>query len=127
MNGAVVTAFFAAAIPAFFTPGPNNLMLMTSSARFGLGRTVPHMIGVVLGFPLMVLLVGLGLGEVFDAFPVLKTVLKFVAAKKPVTTASAIGALEFFTSRLLPQYQAVHLAAQQTSVQGGTGDRDAYL
>jgi threonine/homoserine/homoserine lactone efflux protein len=80
MNGAVVTAFFAAAIPAFFTPGPNNLMLMTSSARFGLGRTVPHMIGVVLDFPLMVLLVGLGLGEVFDAFPVLKTVLKFVAA-----------------------------------------------
>jgi threonine/homoserine/homoserine lactone efflux protein len=80
MNGALVTAFFAAAIPAFFTPGPNNLMLMTSSARFGVGRTVPHMLGVVLGFPLMVLLVGLGLGEVFDAFPALGTVLKFVAA-----------------------------------------------
>jgi len=80
MNGALVTAFFAAAIPAFFTPGPNNLMLMTSSARFGVGRTVPHMVGVVLGFPLMVLLVGLGLGEVFEALPELKTILKFVAA-----------------------------------------------
>lgn len=75
-----MTAFFAAAIPAFFTPGPNNLMLMTSSARFGLGRTVPHMIGVVLGFPLMVLLIGLGLGEIFEAVPALKTILKFVAA-----------------------------------------------
>ena len=80
MDAALVTAFFAAAIPAFFTPGPNNLMLMTSSARFGLSRTVPHMLGVVLGFPLMVLLVGLGLGEIFETFPLLKTILKFAAA-----------------------------------------------
>lgn len=80
MNAALVTAFFAAAVPAFFTPGPNNLMLMTSSARFGLARTVPHMLGVVFGFPLMVLLVGLGLGEVFEAFPALKLVLKYAAA-----------------------------------------------
>jgi threonine/homoserine/homoserine lactone efflux protein len=80
VDAALVTAFFAAAIPAFFTPGPNNLMLMTSSARFGLGRTVPHMLGVVLGFPLMVLLIGLGLGEIFEAIPALKTALKFAAA-----------------------------------------------
>ena len=80
MDGALVTAFFAAAIPAFFTPGPNNLMLMTSSARFGVQRTLPHMVGICLGFPLMVFLVGLGLGEVFEQFPVLKTVLKFAAA-----------------------------------------------
>jgi threonine/homoserine/homoserine lactone efflux protein len=80
MDGALVTAFFAAAIPAFFTPGPNNLMLMTSSARFGIARTVPHALGVVLGFPLMTFVVGLGLGEVFEAFPSLKTILKFAAA-----------------------------------------------
>jgi threonine/homoserine/homoserine lactone efflux protein len=79
VDAALVTAFFAAAIPAFFTPGPNNLMLMTSSARFGMGRTVPHMLGVVIGFPLMVLIVGLGLGEVFEAFPWLKDILKWVA------------------------------------------------
>jgi threonine/homoserine/homoserine lactone efflux protein len=80
MDAALATAFLAAAIPSFFTPGPNNLMLMTSSARFGIGRTVPHMIGICLGFPLMVLVVGLGLGEVFEAFPILKTILKFAAA-----------------------------------------------
>lgn len=80
MDAALVTAFFAAAIPAFFTPGPNNLMLMTSAARFGVGRTVPHMLGVVLGFPLMVFVVGLGLGEVFEAFPMLKDILKWAAA-----------------------------------------------
>jgi threonine/homoserine/homoserine lactone efflux protein len=80
MDAALVGAFFAVAIPAFFTPGPNNLMLMTSTARFGLGRTVPHMIGICLGFPLMVFVVGLGLGEAFEQVPVLKTVLKFAAA-----------------------------------------------
>jgi threonine/homoserine/homoserine lactone efflux protein len=80
LDAALVTAFFAAAIPSFFTPGPNNLMLMTSAARFGIARTVPHMVGICLGFPLMVAVVGLGLGEVFEAFPVLKTILKFAAA-----------------------------------------------
>ena len=80
MDAALVTAFFAAAIPSFFTPGPNNLMLMTSSARFGIARTVPHLIGICLGFPLMVFVVGLGLGEIFEAFPALKTILKFAAA-----------------------------------------------
>lgn len=79
-DSTLIIAFFAAAVPSFFTPGPNNLMLMTSSARFGIGRTVPHMIGVCLGFPLMVLVIGLGLGEVFTQFPALKTILKYGAA-----------------------------------------------
>ncbi|MCA3557226.1 MAG: LysE family translocator, partial [Rhodobacter sp.] len=32
------------------TPGPNNLLLMASGANFGFRRTVPHMLGVSLGF-----------------------------------------------------------------------------
>lgn len=80
MDSATLLAFLAAAVPSFFTPGPNNLMLMASGARFGIARTLPHMLGIVFGFPLMVFVVGLGLGEVFTAFPWLKTALKFVAA-----------------------------------------------
>lgn len=80
MDTALPVAFLAAAIPTFFTPGPNNLMLMASSAKFGLGRTVPHMLGICVGFPLMVFVIGLGLGEVFTQFPWLKTALKYVAA-----------------------------------------------
>lgn len=80
MTAALLFAFLAAAIPTFFTPGPNNLMLMASSAKFGLSRTVPHMLGICVGFPLMVFVVGLGLGEIFTAYPWLKTVLKWVAA-----------------------------------------------
>ena len=61
------------------TPGPNNLMLMASGANFGFWRTVPHMLGIALGFTLMVFLVGLGLAQVFDAYPVLHDVLKLVS------------------------------------------------
>jgi threonine/homoserine/homoserine lactone efflux protein len=80
MDAALTFAFFTAAIPTYFTPGPNNLMLMASSAKFGLGRTIPHMLGICVGFPLMVFIIGVGLGEVFTTYPWLKPVLKYAAA-----------------------------------------------
>jgi threonine/homoserine/homoserine lactone efflux protein len=73
-------AFVAAAIPGFFTPGPNNLMLMASSAKFGFARTIPHGLGVTIGFALMVMLVGVGVGEVFRYLQWLEPVLKVLAA-----------------------------------------------
>lgn len=80
MDATALTAFVAAAIPGFFTPGPNNLMLMASSAKFGFARTVPHGLGVTIGFALMVVVVGFGLGQVFQYLPWLETVLKILAA-----------------------------------------------
>jgi threonine/homoserine/homoserine lactone efflux protein len=74
--------FLALALFAFvssITPGPNNLMLMASGANFGFRRTIPHMLGVALGFVFMVLMVGVGLVQVFDAFPASYTVLKVVS------------------------------------------------
>ena len=61
------------------TPGPNNLMLMASGANFGVRRTVPHMLGVALGFVFMAVLVGAGLAGVFVAVPQLHTALKAVS------------------------------------------------
>ncbi len=62
-----------------FTPGPNNTMLMISGANFGLSRSLPHMLGISLGFPLMVLAVGLGLGGVFETYPMAHQILTYVA------------------------------------------------
>ena len=67
------------ALVSSLTPGPNNLMLMASGANFGFRRSIPHMLGVSLGFTLMVLLVGIGLVQVFEAFPVSYTLLKVVS------------------------------------------------
>ena len=58
------------------TPGPNNLMLMASGANFGLRRTVPHALGVALGFAAMAALVGLGLAAAFAAAPWAETALE---------------------------------------------------
>ena len=61
------------------TPGPNNLMLMASGANFGFRRTVPHMLGVSLGFVLMAFLVGVGLAGLFQTYPVAVTALEVVS------------------------------------------------
>ncbi|WP_210395138.1 LysE family translocator [Motiliproteus sediminis] len=53
------------------SPGPNNIMLMTSGANVGFLRTIPHMLGIVLGFSLMVTLIGLGIAELFASYPLL--------------------------------------------------------
>ncbi len=67
-------------IVTLFTPGPNNLMLMTSGLNFGVRRGMPHLLGVVLGFAGMVLIVGLGLGAIFEAWPLLYAALKYAGA-----------------------------------------------
>jgi threonine/homoserine/homoserine lactone efflux protein len=67
-------------VVTLFTPGPNNTMLMFSGLNFGFRRGLPHLWGVALGFAVMVLAVGLGLGAVFQAYPALYVVLKYVGA-----------------------------------------------
>ncbi len=67
-------------VVTLFTPGPNNTMLMSSGLNFGFRRGLPHLWGVALGFAFMVLAVGLGLGAVFHAYPLLYTGLKYVGA-----------------------------------------------
>jgi len=60
------------------TPGPNNIMLLSSGLTYGYKRTIPHALGVVIGFPLMTIFVGLGLGEFFKLYPITFTVLKSI-------------------------------------------------
>lgn len=66
------------ALSTTLTPGPNNVMLLSSGLTFGYKRTIPHIIGIVVGFPFMILLVGLGLGIIFEKFPYILKILKIV-------------------------------------------------
>jgi threonine/homoserine/homoserine lactone efflux protein len=68
------------ALAGTITPGPNNVMLTASGASFGFRRTLPHMLGITIGFPVMVVAVGLGLGEVFTRYPQLHLALKYAGA-----------------------------------------------
>ncbi len=79
MNYELITAVSLFALAASGTPGPNNLLLLTSGANFGYQRSVPHMAGVVVGFFILVMLVGAGLMQLFNAFPVSYLILKFAS------------------------------------------------
>ena len=72
-------ALLGFALVTVITPGPNNLMLMASGANFGFRRSIPHMLGVGLGFPLMIVPVGLGVMQLFDLWPVSYTILKVLS------------------------------------------------
>lgn len=75
----LLTALATFAFVTVITPGPNNLMLMASGANFGFRRTVPHMLGITIGFPSMVFLVGVGVMQVFDLWPHSYTLLKVLS------------------------------------------------
>ena len=80
MSTELLLAFIAFAFVTSVTPGPNNMMLLASGVNFGVRRSIPHMLGISLGFMLLVAAVGLGLGQVFQRLPVLHDVLRYVGA-----------------------------------------------
>ena len=73
------------------TPGPNNAMLFASGVNFGLRKSLPHILGVTLGFTFMQLVLGLGVGMVFEAVPGLYSVLRAVGVGYMLYLAWAIG------------------------------------
>jgi threonine/homoserine/homoserine lactone efflux protein len=68
------------AVSASVTPGPNNVMVTASGANFGFRRTLPHLFGIAVGFTVMVLSIGFGLGALFDRYPLAHTVMQWVGA-----------------------------------------------
>lgn len=91
MNYEILIALIGFAFASSITPGPNNLMLMASGANYGLRRTVPHMLGISLGHAFMVVMVGVVLLRVFEAYPVLNTVLKVLSASYMIWLAWKIA------------------------------------
>ena len=73
-------AFVGFAFVGSITPGPNNAMLLASGVNYGIRRTVPHIAGISLGCVAMLVLVGLGLGQVFAAVPLIYGVLRYAGA-----------------------------------------------
>ena len=94
---ALITFAFVSTV----SPGPNNIMLMTSGANVGFMRTIPHMLGITFGFSLMVALVGFGLMGLFTAYLVVQQSLRIasmlyllylavkIAKSKPMTNQAS--------------------------------------
>ncbi len=58
------------------TPGPNNMLLTATGARFGYRKALPLVAGIVLGLLSLLILSALGLGILFQEYPVIKSILK---------------------------------------------------
>jgi threonine/homoserine/homoserine lactone efflux protein len=76
----LVLAVLPFALSTTLTPGPNTILVTASAATFGFRRTVPLMLGILLGFPAMMLAVGWGLGELFESSPGVHATLRWVGA-----------------------------------------------
>ncbi|POB65869.1 lysine transporter LysE, partial [Vibrio vulnificus] len=70
---------------------PNNIMLMTSGANVGFVRTIPHMLGITLGFAVMVMLIGVGLMGLFHSYPLSHQILKYLSLSYLVYLAAKIA------------------------------------
>jgi len=91
VSNQLLLAFVVFATVMFFTPGPNNIMLLSSGLTYGFRPTLPHVAGITFGFAFMVGAVGVGLGTVFIAYPVLQTILKWGGIAYLVYLAAVIA------------------------------------
>src|ERR1700751_2654735 len=91
MSHELLIAFIVFAIVMFITPGPNNIMVLSSGLTYGFRPSVPHIMGITAGFAFMIPAVGPGLGTIFVAYPVLQTVLKYMGAVYLVYLAVGIA------------------------------------
>ncbi len=91
MSPDVLLAFSLFAFVTSVTPGPNNIMMLASGVNFGFRRSIPHILGISLGFMVMVIAVGLGLNEIFTRYPLSYTVMRWVGAIYLVYLAWAIA------------------------------------
>jgi threonine/homoserine/homoserine lactone efflux protein len=69
---------FAVAMSA--TPGPNNTMVAASGANWGFWRTLPHILGISVGFAVMLVAVALGAGELLRTRPWAHEALRWIGA-----------------------------------------------
>ena len=61
-----------------YTPGPNNVVASYSGFNFGIAKTVPHILGVTLGFTSLVIFLTIGLVNVFKLFPIIQIIIKYL-------------------------------------------------
>ena len=94
MSQSLLIAFIVFAAVMYFTPGPNNVMLLSSGLTYGFRRTLPHIAGITFGMAFMIAAVGLGLGTIFIAYPVLQTILKYAGAAYLIYLAAVIAMAE---------------------------------
>jgi len=94
----LILSLLSFSISMAITPGPNNVMVTASGVNFGYKKTLPHILGITFGFPVMIVLIGLGLGSVFKSLPVIHHILKYIGATYLLYLAWKIATFSSFNN-----------------------------
>jgi threonine/homoserine/homoserine lactone efflux protein len=94
MSHSLLIAFVVFVAVMYFTPGPNNIIVLSSGLNYGFRPTIPAIAGITFGCAFMVAAAGIGFGTIFVAYPVLQTVLKYAGAAYLIYLAAAIAMAE---------------------------------
>ena len=94
MSHPLLIAFVVFGAVMAFTPGPNNVLVLSSGLTYGIRRTLPHIAGIAIGVSFMVAAMGVGLGAIFTAYPVLQTILKYAGIAYLIYLAFVIAMSE---------------------------------
>ena len=65
-------------IATAFTPGPNNILSSYSGFNFGFKKTIPLMLGVILGWTTMLTIMASGLIIIFQKYIFLQSIIKIL-------------------------------------------------
>jgi len=89
-NWLIAISLFIAIIG--LTPGPNNIIAMSIGFNHRYYKVLPHLFGVLVGFPVMLLLIGLVLRPLMDRYITLFLILKYISIIYVVYLAWQIAA-----------------------------------
>lgn len=70
----------AFALASSISPGPVNIVALSSGAQYGLAASMRHVTGATIGFTLLLLLIGLGMHELLVAWPQLTHIIQLAGA-----------------------------------------------
>ncbi len=74
-----VVGAFAFAMVLYGTPGPAIISLTASGATYGFRRSLPYLLGLILGTLVTVTLAAFGLGYLITEFPVVYEMLRYLS------------------------------------------------
>ena len=91
-------AMFSFSLAMSISPGPVNMMIISSGINHGVKKTIPFISGATIGFTLLLVLIGFGLMNILDMYPYLLTYLEIAGATfiiymgyKITTSASSLS------------------------------------
>ncbi|MEB0039364.1 LysE family translocator [Pseudomonas sp. MH10] len=73
----VLISMAAFALAASISPGPVNVVALSSGAQFGLSSSLRHVLGATVGFVVLLLFTGFGLHEVLKQWPILTDLIRW--------------------------------------------------